>query len=344
MAEVKVAESRLTRICLLILTLFVLGICFKLARSVLIPFFLSLFISYAISPLLDWLVELKVPKSLAITIIVIITFGLVYLIGLILYSSGKHFVVSLPAYSQKMTDLITEISRGLEHLPFKIDVPTIVGQINVERITNILLGTLGSFFSFVGNLILVFVFVIFILAGRDKLADKVVRAFAPERASYLSRVLVSLNGQIQKYLAVKTLVSIINGALVCLILIIFGVDFALLLGFLTFVLNFIPSFGSIIATIIPTLIAFLQFGNSLTPIWVLLAIAVTDSVLGNFVDPKLMGQSLNLSPLLVLFTLIFWGWLWGIAGMILSVPLLAVLKIILENIPSTQPLAILMSK
>jgi len=172
----------------------------------------------------------------------------------------------------------------------------------------------------------------------------VARAFAPERASYLSRVLLSLNSQIQKYLAVKTLLSIINGTLVCLILIIFGVDFALLLGFLTFVLNFIPSFGSIIATIIPTLVAFLQFGNSLTPIWVLLAIGVTDSILGNFVDPKLMGQSLDLSPLLVLFTLILWGWLWGIAGMVLAVPILAVLKIILENIPSTRSWAILMSK
>ncbi|TAH55417.1 MAG: AI-2E family transporter, partial [Methanosarcina mazei] len=231
MAEIKITESKLTRICLLILTLFVLGICFKLARPVLIPFFLSLFISYAISPLLDWLIQLKVPKSLAITLIVIVTFGLLYLIGLILYSSGKHFVVSLPAYTQKMTDLLTEISSSLERLPFKLDVPTIIGQINVERVTNFLLGTLGSFFSFVGNLILVFVFVIFILTGRDKLADKVARAFAPERASYLSRVLSSLNRQIQKYLAVKTLLSLINGGLVCLILVIFGVDFALLLGF-----------------------------------------------------------------------------------------------------------------
>jgi len=344
MAEVNVTESKLTRVCLVILTLFVLGICFKLARPVLIPFFLSLFISYAISPLLDWLVGIKVPKSLAITLIVVVTFGLLYLIGLILYSSGKHFVASLPGYTQKITDLLTEISSGLGHLPFKLDVPSIIGQINLEKVTNVLFGTLGSFFTFLGNLILIFVFIIFILAGRDKLADKVARAFAPERASYLSRVLLSLNSQIQKYLAVKTLLSLINGTLVCLILVIFGVDFALLLGFLTFVLNFIPSFGSIIATIIPTLVAFLQFGNSLTPVWVLLAIAVTDSILGNFVDPKLMGQSLDLSPLLVLFTLILWGWLWGIAGMILAVPILAVLKIILENIPSTRPLAILMSK
>ncbi|HOJ25634.1 MAG TPA: AI-2E family transporter [Candidatus Saccharicenans sp.] len=344
MAEVTVTESKLTRVCLVILTLFVLGICFKLARPVLVPFFLSLFISYAISPLLDWLISLKVPKGLAITLIVVVTFGLLYLIGLILYSSGKHFVASLPAYTQKITDLLTEISSGLDHLPFKLDVPSIIGQINLEKVTNVLFGTLGSFFNFLGNLILIFVFIIFILAGRDKLADKVARAFAPERASYLSRVLLSLNSQIQKYLAVKTLLSIINGTLVCLILIIFGVDFALLLGFLTFVLNFIPSFGSIIATIIPTLVAFLQFGNSLTPIWVLLAIGVTDSILGNFVDPKLMGHSLDLSPLLVLFTLILWGWLWGIAGMVLAVPILAVLKIILENIPSTRSWAILMSK
>jgi len=338
------AESKVARISLIIIVLFISGIILKLAKPILFPFFLALFISYAISPLLDLMIRLKFPKALAIVLILIFTFAFLYLLGLLLYSSGKYFASELPKYSEKINSLISDFADSLSRLPVKIDVPGLVSQFNVEKVANFLVATLGSFLSFLTNLLLVFVFVIFILAGRDKVARKIARAFAEERATYVTRVLESINHQIQKYLAVKTFLSLLNGALVALILVIFGVDFALLLGFVTFILNFIPSIGSIIATIIPVIIAFVQFGNSLTPLWVLIAIAGTDAVLGNFVDPKLMGQSLDLSPLLVVFTLIFWGWLWGVPGMVLSVPLLAVIKIIFENIPSLQFLAVLMSK
>jgi predicted PurR-regulated permease PerM len=157
-------------------------------------------------------------------------------------------------------------------------------------------------------------------------------------------MVAGINRQIQKYLAVKTVTSLLTGALTVLVLVIFGVDFALLLGFLAFVLNYIPSIGSIVATLIAGLMAFFQFGNSLTPVWVLLLLGIIQTVIGNFIDPKLMGRTLDLSPLLVIFSLIFWGWLWGVAGMFLAVPLLAVFKIIFENVPSLKFLAVLMSK
>lgn len=338
------AESKITRISLIIIILFIVGIFLKLTKPILFPFLLALFISYAISPLLDWMIRLKFPKVLAIALILIFTFAILYLLGLLLYSSGKYFASELPNYSDKINSLLADLAGSVAHLPIKVDIPSIVSQLNLEKITNILLGTLGSFLSFLGNLLLIFVFVIFILAGKDKLPGKIAKAFAEEKAAQLTRVLESVNRQIQKYIAVKTFLSLLNGALVTLILVIFRVDFALLLGFVTFVLNFIPSFGSIIATIIPVIIAFFQFGNSLVPIWVLISIAITDAILGNFVDPKLMGQSLDLSPLLVIFSLLFWGWLWGIPGMVLAVPILAVMKIIFENIPSLKFLAVLMSK
>lgn len=338
------AESKVTRISLIIIVLFIIGFILKIAKPILFPFFLALFISYAISPLLDLMLRLKFPKPLAITLILIVTFALLYLLGLLLFTSGKYFVSELPKYSEKVNWLATDFVDSLKHLPVKIDISGLASQFNLEKVANFLLGTLGSFVSFLTNLLLVFVFAIFILAGRDKLTAKIAKAFAENRASSVTRVLETINRQIQKYLGIKTLLSLVNGALVALILVIFGVDFALLMGFLTFILNFIPSFGSIIATIIPVIIAFFQFGNSLTPVWVLIAIAGTDTLLGNFVDPKLMGQGLDLSPMLVIFALIFWGWLWGIAGMVLAVPLLAVMKIAFENISSLKFLAVLMSK
>lgn len=239
---------------------------------------------------------------------------------------------------------MAELLSWLEHLPIKVSMPTIISQLNVEKITGWLLGTLGSFLSFITNLLLVFVFVVFILAGRDKLPAKLALALAEDRALYLNRMVVGINRQIQKYLAVKTVTSLLTGVLTFLVLLIFGVDFALLIGFLTFVLNYIPSIGSIFATLLAGLMAFFQFGNSLTPVWVLILLTIIQTVIGNFIDPKLMGRSLDLSPLLVIFSLIFWGWLWGVAGMFLAVPLLAVFKIIFENVPSLKFLAVLMSK
>lgn len=338
------AESRLTRISLLIIVLFVSGIILKIARPVLLPFLVALFISYSISPLLDWLVRRKVPKLLAIISILALTFALLYLFGLLIYSSGKYFASEFPKYNRQVNSLVAELIAWLEHLPFKVSVPTIISQLNVEKLTGLLLGTLGSFLTFLGKLLMVFVFVVFILAGRDKLPARIATALAEERAIYVNRMVASINRQVQKYLAVKTLVSLLTGALATSILLLFGVDFALLLGFLTFILNYIPSIGSIIATILAVLIAFFQFGNSLVPVWILILLGLMQTVIGNFLDPKLMGRSLDLSPLLVLFSLIFWGWLWGIAGMFLAVPLLAVIKIIFENVPSLKFLAVLMSK
>ncbi|MGB9906067.1 MAG: AI-2E family transporter [Candidatus Saccharicenans sp.] len=338
------SESRLTRVSLVIIVLFITGIILKIARPILLPFLVALFISYAVSPLLDWLIKLKLPKTVAIILILILTFSLLYLFGLLLYSSGKYFASEFPKYNRQIDSFTAELLTWLEHLPFKVSVPTIISQLNVEKITGWLLGTLGSFLSFITNLLLVFVFVVFILAGRDKLPAKLSLALAEDRALYLNRMVAGINRQIQKYLAVKTVTSLLTGALTVLVLVIFGVDFALLLGFLSFVLNYIPSIGSIIAVLLAGLMAFFQFGNSLVPVWVLLFLTIIQTVIGNFIDPKLMGRTLDLSPLLVIFSLIFWGWLWGVAGMFLAVPLLAVFKIIFENVPALKFLATLMSK
>jgi predicted PurR-regulated permease PerM len=337
-------ESRLTRISLIIIVLFITGIILKIAKPVLFPFLLALFLSYAISPMLDWLLKHKIPKPLAISFIMILTFVFLYLLGLLLYSSGKSFAAEFPKYSQKINYLLVDVTSGLERLPFKVDVPSIMSQINLDKVANFLLGTLGSFLSFLTNLLIVFVFMLFILAGREKFSTKLALALAEDRAIYLNRIIASINRQIQKYIAVKTVVSLLTGALATLVLVIFDVDFALMLGLLTFILNYIPSLGSIIATVLAVAVAFFQFGNSLIPIWILLLLGLIQTIIGNYLDPKMMGRGLDLSPLLVIFVLIFWGWLWGIAGMVLAVPLLAVAKIIFENVPSLKFLAVLMSK
>jgi predicted PurR-regulated permease PerM len=128
------------------------------------------------------------------------------------------------------------------------------------------------------------------------------------------------------------------------VLLAFGVDFAVLFGFLTFLLNYIPSLGSIASMGLASVIAAFQFGGVFPALWILLLLVGFDVVISNFLEPKLMGQGLGLSPLAVLFSLFFWGWLWGVPGMILAVPLLAVIKIVCGNIPALNPVAEILSK
>ena len=152
----------------------------------------------------------------------------------------------------------------------------------------------------------------------------------------------SINAQVRKYLLIKTATSLLNGLMVWIVLAVFGVDFAALFGLLAFLLNFIPNIGSMIAATLRVGFAFFQFGTFWTPFWILVITVGLDNVLGNFLEPKIMGKGLGLSPLLVFFSLLFWGWLWGVPGMILSVPLTAVIKIVCQNVPALRPVAVLM--
>jgi predicted PurR-regulated permease PerM len=148
-----------------------------------------------------------------------------------------------------------------------------------------------------------------------------------------------MDTQVRQYLLTKTLISLGTGALTTVILWIFGVDFALFWGFLAFLFNFIPNVGSLMAVVFPVLLAFLQFDTLVQPFLVLALLVGTQSTMGNIIEPKVMAFSLNLSPLVVLVALIFWGWLWGVVGMIIAVPMTAIIKIVFENIEDLQPLA-----
>ena len=190
---------------------------------------------------------------------------------------------------------------------------------------------------------LVLLFLLFILLGRGQLMRKVHWAFAPHTARKISSMLTNINKQVQRYLIAKTFISLATGLLATLVLVLFNVQFALIWGILTFLLNFIPSIGSVIATVLPLAVAIIQFQSWIYVLWIALCLIGIQFVIGNLIDPRIIGRSLNLSPLVVLFSLIFWGWLWGIIGMFLAVPMAVIIKIILENSQSLRFLGILMS-
>lgn len=329
---------------LVIVVIFIAGVVLRLAKPVLFPFFLAIFLSFILSPVLDFLTRVKIPKAISIVFILIITFFVIYLLGALFYSSGKSFASEFPKYGQKLNSILTSLQERLKLTGSARNPFDWVNELNINKIGSFLLASIGPFFSFLSNLFLIFVFLIFILAGRGKTKKKIRASFSTKRSSKIINVIQNIDSQIQRYLAIKTVVSFFTGVMVTAVLMMFGVDFAIVFGFLTFLLNYIPNIGSIIATALPLTIAAFQFETLWPAFWILIILGIIQMTMGNFVEPRLMGEGLGLSPLVVLFSLFFWGWLWGIPGMILAVPIAAIIKIICSNITSLEFVASLMSK
>lgn len=340
----KMQGNKVVTASLLIIVIFISGVVLRLAKPVLFPFALAVFLSFVLAPLLDFLTRLKIPRIISIIFIMIFTFFILYLLASLIYSSGKSFAAELPRYSQKVNSVLTAIQEKYNLSGAGLEPIDWAKQFDLGRIGKILLDAMGPFFSFVSNLFLVLLFLIFILAGRGQVALKINRAFTDVRALKVRDITQKIDSQIQRYLAIKTVVSFFTGVLALVVLMIFGVDFALLFGLLTFILNYIPNIGSFFATAFPVFIAIFQFETILPAVWILVILVLIQQVMGSFIEPRLMGEGLGLSPLVILFFLFFWGWLWGIPGMILAVPIAAIIKIVTSNIPELEFIAVFMSK
>ena len=321
---------------------FMIGLILRLARAVLFPFFIALFLAFLLAPVLDFLMHRKIPRAVSVILILIVTFLIVYLLGSLFYSSGKAFADDLPRYGQKIDNLAEYLREKLHITSREWDPLEWLTKLDVKRVASFLAASLGPFFSFLTNLFLVFLFLIFIMVGHGKLRKKVPAAYSPERSKQILTIIEHIRKQVQRYLVIKTVLNLVIGLLTTVFLLVLGLDFAIVFGFLAFLLNYIPNLGAVFAAIFPALMAFFQFESPLLSILVLAVIFLMEQAMG-LLEVRAMGQGLGLSPLLVFFSLIFWAWLWGIPGMILAVPILAVIKIVCTNIPALKSLAMMMS-
>jgi predicted PurR-regulated permease PerM len=326
-----------------IVAIFLVGVILRLAKPVLFPFFLAIFFYFVLSPVLDFLTGLKVPKLIAVVAILLFTFLVIYLMGILFYSSGETFAAEFPKYGQKLSGMLESLQESLKLPKAKWEPLAWVESLDINKLGSFFLASLGTILSFISNLFLILIFLVFMLAGRGKLNLKLKNFLHARQAGQWNRVIDNIDRQVQGYLALKTLICIVSGILATLILVIFGVKFAVVFGFLTFLLNYIPNIGPLIAKIFPFIFALLQFEKFWPAFWVLAVLFAVDGVL-TVVEPRMMGQRLGLSPLAILFALFFWGWLWGIPGMILAVPIMVILKIVCGNFPSLKFAEVLMSK
>jgi AI-2 transport protein TqsA len=331
-------RSKITFILLGILVLVAVGVVLKYAQSVILPLIIAWLLSYLIGPAVNFMTTRKIPTTLAVAIILFILLGIFYLSFTFLYSRVSAFAAAYPKYHTRFTELLALVTSK-----WNLKFDPLSGINWGQSISSGLVSLSGSIFAFVSQLVLVIIFLFFILLGKPYFRYKILKSFSAENADQISRITSSITSQIRRYLSLQFLISFTTGILVWLALQIIGVDFPVTWGALAFFLNFIPTVGSIVASIPPILLALVQFYPSIWPGVVTFFTVVTIQLgMGNALSPKVMGDQLNLSPVVVLLSLLFWGWLWGVVGALISIPIAAAIKIICENIETLHPISVMM--
>lgn len=339
-------DSRLTEVFLGILVFLALGFVLHLLKAILLPFVVAVFLAQIFMPGIMALRRYRVPTGVAILLMLVVVSAVLFVFSWVIYSSAMSFRESLPRYEARLGGLLQgTVDRLVTAFPMlREPVERFHWQeaVEVSSLTGILAASVGSFLVFFNEMFLVLLYLVFLLAGSESFPAKLQRAL-DHRTERVAGVIANIENQVRKYLVTKTFVNLINGLLVTVLLAMFGVDFAPLWGFLTFIAHYIPHVGAVLSVGLPTVFILLQF-DSLG--WALLIAAlnlVLQFAIGNVVEPRIMGHSLDLSPVLVLLSLIFWGWLWGAWGMILAVPITSTIKIVCANIEALEPLSVLMS-
>ncbi|MBI1320436.1 MAG: AI-2E family transporter [Candidatus Hydrogenedens sp.] len=305
-------------------------------KAVMVPFVIALFLGLIGGGVIDFMVlRLRIPHTIAVIVTVVTGFLIFASVGGVVSVSVAQFANNAEKYQSHVQDLLdkvmayemwqaTDATRG-KHF----DIASLIPENLVANLVDNLASTIAGLVS---SGILVTLFVFFILLKR------------PVRRETIGGVAGQIERGVKRYLATKFFVSATTGVLVYAILEILNVRFAITFGAFAFLLNFIPNLGSILATFLP--VPEILFSDTLTPIGMVLAFALPGMVqftIGNLIEPKLMGDTLDMHPVVVLFSLIFWGVLWGVAGMFLAVPLTACIKIVLQRIEFTRPVADLLA-
>ena len=273
-----------------------------------------------------------------------IAVGLISVMWLLFANIGRAMALA-PQYQDSLLNSIQGIAvtLGLEAEPsWKSLRQQLLAQVSIQRLVG---GVLGSVLSIVATLIVVFMYVAFLLVEQRSFSAKLQNVSDdPNQVAFIRQIMTNINGKIGTYLALKTLLSVMLGVLSWGIMAFFGMEFAVFWGVLIFLLNYVPYIGSFLSVFLPAVFAIVQFGNLNSVLALMVPLGIVQFVNGNFLDPYLMGNSLNLSPFVILVSLTVWSALWGISGAFLAVPMTAVMVMIFAEFPGTRPFAVMLSR
>ena len=319
-------EYRIQTICLLIVSTGVVAAALYWLRPVLVPFVLAVFIAYGLLPLVEFQVRrLRLPHFVAVASTLIIGVVLLGGLGLLISTSVSQLQANADAYQQQIELLGAKVSALLPAGTFRAEGNPFA-QLPLGNISGMLLQTTNAIVGLLSQGLLVLIFVLYLLLGGAR--------------KEAGGVWAEIETQIEHYIMTKALISLATGFLVGLTLAVLGVDLALVFGLLAFLLNFIPSVGSIIATLLPVPVVVVSPDiSTTTAALAILLPSLIQIVIGNIIEPKVMGEALDLHPIVILMALIVWGMLWGVVGMLLATPMTAILKILFERLEPMAPVA-----
>lgn len=321
----------------------------KVASSVFIPIVSAVFLYLLFVPLANKLDNRHVPRVVSTIIVLLILFLILTLVFHVLTVATTSVASSLPEYYNRVVELDNQVSVWLrEHFDsemfkdrsvfevFNINWAGMITSI-VSRISNLVL-TIGK------SIGLIFVYLLFLMVERGSFVKKIMKFYPDEQGRRVSVMTGTIIKEVQRYLVIKTIMSLITGICVGLICYFVGYNLYFLAGLMAFAFNYIPSIGSIVVTILITIMAALQFLPNLIPVGIILGgTIITEMVIGNLIDPKVSGDQLNISPFMILLSLAMWGYIWGVIGMLFSVPFVSILRIVSSHVKQLKFVELLLS-
>lgn len=334
------------RFTMTFIALVLAGIVLKLTAPVTVLIIIAVFLACVMSPLVASLERLKFPRVAAIILTSALIIVGLWLVGMILYSSGRTILNRWFLYEKRLLEIYRALGGFLglsynENLGF---VDNLWAQLEVRR--NIRMWTLSfsnSFIEFLKNAFMVVLFVIFILIEAASIKIKITLAFENKFSSQIRKIAADVAREVTRYLSVKFFISLATAIVVGTALKLVKLEFAAVWAVIQFILNFIPLIGSIAVGFAAGLFALLQFWPEPGPVIAVVIIMLgANVIIGTIMEPRIMGYNLDISPIAILLALLLWGWLWGFAGMVLAVPMMVIIKIVCENTPALSPASILL--
>ncbi|MFK8044392.1 MAG: AI-2E family transporter [Crocinitomicaceae bacterium] len=317
-----------------------------IGKSLIIPFILGLLVWFLIVEFRNLLVKIplighKTPIWVWSILASVILFSLLGIAINVLVDNIALLGKQIPVYEENLKAVNESVLDSFDINIFD-RIKNYAGDFKLTKILSPLLNSLSDIFA---NGFMVILYVLFLFLEETVFRQKLKKVFSSEKQfGEVSEILAKINESTSSYITLKTIISVITGVASYIALAIIGVDTPIFWAFLIFLMNYIPTIGSLIGTLFPAFIALLQFGDIFYFGIVLLVVGAIQVIVGNFVEPKVMGNTLNLSPLVVILALSFWGTIWGITGMVLSVPITVILVILLSQFKTTKPIATLLSE
>ena len=373
-----IRKDKTVKFFISVIGLVVIGFTLRELSNIFIPFVIAYFLFFAFSPLNAFFAKYKIPMFIIILVDIAITALAAWGVSAFIIGSFSQFADQLPIYEEKLNSIVRSVAQGLGiHDPFynNFSIKNLYRNIDYKLLAG---NIFTSTFSLLGNVFFVLFFFVFVVTGHNNIYEAIKKRFVhrnpeheyeklktispafenneteaekleretSEREDKLAGTFKNITEQIQRYIIAKIGVNLGAGVSVFIVCVIFKIDFPIVWALFTFLFNFIPSLGSAIALVLPVVFVLIQTGSAGFTILIAVIIAAIQTLFFNFLEPQIIGRRLNINPLLILLSVLLWGYVWGIVGMLLSVPLTAIIKIIMSNSESKdmQFLSDLMSK